>query len=218
MKFDWRQEWLPLAAIAASLIVSLALYNRFPDQMPIHWGPAGQPDNFGSRAVGALLMPAIASGTYLLMLVLPRIDPRQENIRRFDDTYRLIRSGVVLFLVFTHFLALSATLGEGMTLNSSLMIAGLGLFLVVIGNYLPRTRSNWFLGVRTPWTLSSDRVWRKTHRLAGRLFVLTGILIAAVGFLLPGYVVPVLLVGVIVMAGIPLIHSYCIYRRDERQS
>lgn len=216
MKFEWKYEWLPIAAILASLAASLLLFSRLPEQMPIHWGATGQPDNYGSRLVGAFLMPAIIAGTYILILVLPRIDPRRENILRFSDTYRLIRTGVVVFLAFTHFLTLNAVTRQGMTLNSSLTIAAVGLFLAIIGNYLPRTRSNWFLGVRTPWTLSSERVWRKTHRLAGRLFVLGGLLIALIGFLFPDRVVWVL-IGVAIIVGLtPIAYSYFIFREEGR--
>lgn len=215
MKLEWKYEWLPITAILTSLIVSVVLYPNLPKQMPIHWGPGGQPDNFGSRLTGAFMAPLLSAGVYLLMLVLPRIDPRQNNIRRFGDTYRLIRTGIVIFLVFVHFLTLNAVMRAGMTLNTTLMIAAVGLFLAVVGNYLPRTRSNWFLGVRTPWTLSSERVWKKTHRLAGRLFVVGGILLAAVGFLLPGSLVWVLLGVVVIMALVPVMYSYFIFREEN---
>lgn len=218
MKFSWKHEWLPIAAILTSLIVSVVLYPNLPEQMPIHWGPGGQPDNFGSRFTGTFMAPLLSAGVYLLMLVLPRIDPRQDNIQRFGDTYRLIRTGIVVFLVLVHFLTLNAVMQAGMTLNTTLMIAGVGLFLALIGNYLPRTRSNWFLGVRTPWTLSSERVWKKTHRLAGRLFVAGGILLAAVGFLLPGSLVWVLLGIVVIMALVPVVYSYFIFREENDQA
>lgn len=215
MKLEWKYEWLPITAILTSLIVSVVLYPNLPEPMPIHWGAGWQPDNFGSRLTGAFMAPLLSAGVYLLMLVLPRIDPRQNNIRRFGDTYRLIRTGFVIFLVFVHFLTLNAVMRAGMTLNTTLMIAAVGLFLAVIGNYLPRTRSNWFLGVRTPWTLSSERVWKKTHRLAGRLFVVGGILLAAVGFLLPGSLVWVLLGVVVIMALVPVVYSYFIFREEN---
>lgn len=218
MKFDWKHEWLPITAILTSLIVSAVLYPNLPDPMPIHWGAGGQPDNFGSRLTGAFMAPLLSGGVYLLMLVLPRIDPRQNNIRRFGDTYRLIRSGTVIFLVFVHFLSLNAVMRAGMTLNTTLMIAAVGLFLALIGNYLPRTRSNWFLGVRTPWTLSSERVWKKTHRLAGRLFVTGGILLAVAGFFLPGSVVWMILGLVVVLALVPVAYSYFLFREETNST
>lgn len=218
MKFEWKHEWLPITAILASFILSVLMYPSLPDRMPIHWGPGGQPDDFGTRLTGAFLAPLLSVGVYLLMLVLPRIDPRQDNIRRFGDTYRLIRTGLVIFLVFVHFLSLNAAMRAGMTLNTTLMIAVVGLFLALIGNYLPRTRSNWFLGVRTPWTLSSERVWRKTHWLAGRLFVIGGILLAATGFLLPGSVIWILVAVVAVMGLVPISYSYLLFREEGGRS
>lgn len=221
MKTDWRKEWLPLAAIAVTFVVAAIVYSRVPDPMPTHWNAAGVPDDYGSRFVGVLLIPLMSVGIYLLFLVLPRIDPRGANYARFSDTYRFFRTLIILFLLFVYAVTLAAVFQPGYKLNSAWMFGGVGFLLAALGNYLPRVRSNWFVGIRTPWTLSSERVWRETHRLGGRVFVIGGIAIAVAGFLKPEWSAPIVLIGSLSTALIPVVYSYVVYRqvmRDENGS
>ncbi len=213
MKTDWRKEWLPLAAIAATWILAAAVYSRVPDPMPIHWNAAGLPNGFGSRFTGVLLVPIMSLGLYLLFLVLPRIDPRQENYARFADTYRFFRTLILLFMLFVYGVTLVAVFQPGYQLNSAWMFGGVGFLLAALGNYLPRVRSNWFVGIRTPWTLSDESVWRDTHRLGGRIFVIGGVAIAAAGLLKPEWGLAIVLIGSLSIAIIPIAYSYVLYRR-----
>jgi uncharacterized membrane protein len=106
MQTERKIDWLSVSAIVVALGASLILWPRLPNPMPIHWNAAGQPDNYGSRAIGALLMPVVMVGIYLLFEVLPRIDPRRRNYRRFADTYRILRTLIILFMLFIHGLTL----------------------------------------------------------------------------------------------------------------
>lgn len=218
MKFEWKYEWLPVGAIALVFVGTLLLYGRLPDPMPIHWNLAGQPDNFADRAYGAFLLPLTAAGVYLLMLVIPHLDPRRASYERFAGTYRILRSGIVLFMVFMQLVTFYSVLRGGNMLNSNLVILAVGLLFVLLGNYMPRVRSNWFVGIRTPWTLSNEKVWRKTHQLGGRLFVLTGVLLMASMVLPPSYSMAVILGSVVTCALIPIIYSYWVYRQVHNES
>jgi uncharacterized membrane protein len=213
MKTDWRKEWLPLAAILVTFVVAAIVYPRVPDPMPTHWNAAGVPDGFGSRFVGVMLVPLMSVGLYLLFLVLPRIDPRQANYARFSDTYRFFRTLIILYMVFVYAITLMAVFQPGYRMNSAWMFGGIGFLFAALGNYLPRVRSNWFVGIRTPWTLSSEKVWRATHRLGGRVFVIGGIFIAVAGLLKPEWSVGVILAGSLVVAIVPIVYSYIVYRR-----
>jgi uncharacterized membrane protein len=217
MKADLRRDWLPLGAIALSFVAAVAVYPRVPNPMPTHWNAAGVPDGYGSRFVGVFLLPLISLGLYVLFLVLPRIDPRRANYERFSGTYRFFRELIILFLLFVYGVTLFASFQPGYQMNSAWMFAGVGFLLAALGNYLPRVRSNWFVGIRTPWTLSSEKVWRATHRVGGRIFVVGGVAIAIAGLLMPGWSLAIILAGTTIIAVVPIVYSYVLYTRVKRE-
>lgn len=171
LKADWLLWVVMLAAVAAGAI----LYPRLPEQVPSHWNFQGQVDGYSSRAFGAFFFPLLTIGVYILLVVAPKIDPRQENYARFAGAYRLLRWGFVLLFtalwVVTILAALSYPVNVGLIVK-----AGVGLLLVVIGNVMGQMRHNYFVGIRTPWTLANEEVWRKTHRLGARMFVVCGLI------------------------------------------
>lgn len=213
MNKGWRDHILPLAAIMISMVVTALALPHLPDPVPIHWGPTGQPDNHAPRLIGAFLLPLTALGVYLLFLVIPSLDPRKKNYEKFADTYHFWRIGFVLFMVFLQGVTLYSILVEGGRLNTDLVFIGVGLLFILIGNYMPRVRSNWFVGIRNPWTLSNQDVWRRTHRFGGQIFVGGGMVMMAVALLPPDWQVVVLLGAIIMMAMIPNVYSYVLFRR-----
>jgi uncharacterized membrane protein len=217
MRFSWRREWLPLLVIGLAFVATGVFYRRLPDPMPVHWDAWGRPDNYASRAFGAFLMPAAALMAYVSLFLLAWIDPRRRNIARFEGTYHLLRTGVAMFAVFMQGVILAALLRGGEVLDVSYLVAGLGVLMVVVGNVLPRVRSNWFMGIRTPWTLSSDRVWRDTHRFGGRAWVLCGLVAVVISMWAPrGYLLGLL--GVLFLAGLaPVVYSFFAYREEQRR-
>jgi uncharacterized membrane protein len=218
MKIDWRREALPLAAIAMTFIIAVAVYPRVPDPMPTHWDAAGVPNGYGPRLVGVFLLPAMTVGIYLLFLVLPRIDPRRANYERFADTYRFFRTLFILFMLFVFIITLAAVFRPGYRLNSALMFVAVGFLLAALGNYLPRVQSNWFVGIRTPWTLSSEEVWRGTHRLGGQVMVVSGIVMALAGLVWPAASFAIFVAAALAMSVVPIAYSYILYRRlDARR-
>lgn len=217
MNIEWKQEWLSLLAIVATFILSAVFYSQLPDPMPIHWNSAGQADDYAPRFIGAFLLPVIMLFIYLLLLVVPRIDPRQKNIERFNDTYTLLRHGILLFMAYIHAVVFYSVLSHQDTLVVSFVVGGVGILFMVIGNYMPRMRSNWFMGIRTPWTLSSEFVWRKTHRLGGRLFILAGLLIFLTAFLRTELTVFAIVLAVVLASLVPIIYSYLLYKQEQEQ-
>jgi uncharacterized membrane protein len=145
--------------------------------VPIHWNANGDPDGWAPAWLAFSLGPVITMVVVGLMALVPRIEPRRENLRRSADAYRTVAIALILFLTGIHIVTVAQ--GVGYNVPIGLVVGfGLGLLFVIIGNVLGTVRSNFMFGVRTPWTLSSDRSWDRTHRLVGRLFVVTGIVVA----------------------------------------
>ena len=166
--------------------------------------------------MGAFMVPMIALGIWLLLPMLRRLDPRRANYERFHETFFVIVNCIVLFMAVVHTLMLGAALGVPIDMTRA-MFGLIGLVFIVLGNFLPRLRSNWWMGVRTPWTLENDRVWRETHRLAGWTFVGGG-LIALVSMLLPDPVrAPLAFTGLTLGGLLPVVWSYVLWRRYQRE-
>lgn len=209
MKRPWF-GWLVVGLLWAG---TAAVFPRLPEAIPSHWNLAGEVDGWSPRMPGAFLLPLVALAVSVGLPLLRRIDPRRENLERFGEFW-LLRNLTVLLLALIHAFSLASALGAAVDVTAA-AVAGLGLFFVGMGNYLPRLRSNWWMGVRTPWTLSSDRVWQRTHRFAGRLMVGGGVALILAA-LLPsatrGWAVPPL-VGSLALA--PVVYSYLAWRRER---
>lgn len=207
------RKWMPYLIVAAAFAASLIQYSQLPERMPTHWGPNGEMNGQSSRAWGAFVMPVVLLLMALLMKWLPRIDPRRANYPKFAGTFEGIFIAIMLLILGMHIAILAAARGFPVHFERIVPI-GIGVLFIVLGNLLPRARPNWFVGVRTPWTLSSDRVWEKTHRLAGYVFVAAGFLSVLVG--LSGVRVAPFLMGPVIgvaAAGL-VVYSYVEWRRE----
>jgi uncharacterized membrane protein len=183
-----------------------------PAQVPIHWGIDGTPDRYGPAWVNALLIPAIGVGTYLLMLVLPLIDPRRRNYGLFGDTLRFFRWTLVLFAIGLHVTLVQVSLGSEVAVDFVVRL-GIALLFVALGNHMGRLRQNWFIGIRVPWTLANEEVWNRTHRAAGRLWVIGGLLLVGAAFLPPRSGAMALGAVLAVLVVVPIVHAWVLHRR-----
>jgi uncharacterized membrane protein len=177
---DWflRAQWLVVAALFAIAIVA---WQSAPETMPVHWSLTGQPDQYAGKIEGLLTIPAIALLLVLLLRFLPRIDPKRgDRYREFAGAYALTGLAIVGVLAVTY--AMMLLWVGGIPLNFGLVIGSLvGALLVVIGAVMGSIRPNWFFGIRTPWTLSSDYSWSATHRVGRWVFVVMGLSVALAG-------------------------------------
>lgn len=210
-----RSRWLGVGAALVAALVSAVFWSRLPEQVPTHWNLKGEPDDWATRTGAALLGPALILGVTLLGQILPRIDPRRANYPGFQRVYWLVINGLALLLLVVHIVALASA--AGLDVRVPRVLAGaLALLMLVFGNYMGRIRPNWFMGIRTPWTLDSEEVWRKTHRLAGWLFVAAG-LIAGLAALSPvGDPLVVVLVATLTAAILPAVLSLVFWLRERR--
>ena len=157
--------------IAFSATFSISVFDRLPDQMASHWNTANQVDGYMSRFWGAFLMPFVAIGMLAMFLVIPNIDPLKANIAKFREYFNAFIVLMVAFLVYMHILTILWNLGYDQFNMSTAMLPALGLIFVFAGIMMRQAKRNFFIGIRTPWTLSSDRVWDETHRIGSTLFI-----------------------------------------------
>lgn len=207
------REFLPgFILVIASFALAGALYGRLPDPVPTHWNMHGVADGFMPKPWGAFILPVVTAATYLLLILLPAISPRGYRIDRFRRVFVIVRTSIVGFLFLATGLGLFAGIGVPLRMDRLIQV-GLGLTFLVLGNYMGKLTKNFFLGIRTPWTLASDEVWSQTHRLGGRVFVVAGLVLLVSALLDGGTLVllPVAVVSVLV----PIVYSYFIYRRIE---
>jgi uncharacterized membrane protein len=217
MKIKWRNELISLLFIAAAFILALISWNRVPNRIPVHWNITGQPDGYGGKFEGLLLMPLIAAGIYLMLIVLPAIDPRKENYQRMANTYSVIRMAIVVYMsVFSVVLTLVA---RGAALKIALIVPVMvGALFVILGNYFGKLRQTWFVGIRTPWTLSSTLSWNKTHALGGKIFIGFGIGLIIAALVGKGWLF--IVVGLAGGLGIlyTIYYSYLVWKSDPAKN
>ncbi len=212
-----RSRWFGLVIAAVALIVSIWAYPQLPPTIATHWNVRGTADGFSGRATAVLIMPLVIIGLTGLFNVLPKLDPRRANYAKFIDTYWLIANAVILFILIGHGMIVATGLGYPVKIDRFMPI-GVGLLFIVLGNFLTRVEPNWFIGIRTPWTLSSDTVWRKTHRTGGWLMVVGGFVLAASVFLPHGAFLPLLIAAILIVAVIPVVQSYVLWKREQGKS
>jgi uncharacterized membrane protein len=208
------RKWIPLLIIAVAVIGTAVVYAKLPESFPTHWDGSGQPNGWSGRLAGAWMLPILMVVIWAFLRVLPAIDPRGSNYAKFGGAFEAIIVSIMLFLLGLHIIILRGALGYPMAIQRVVPV-GVGVFLAVIGNLLPRARPNWFVGIRTPWTLSSDRVWEKTHRFGGHVFVVGGLLIVLAALLTAQWAQIVLVIVTVVCTATVLIYSYVEWKREQ---
>jgi uncharacterized membrane protein len=201
---------------AAALALSLILYPSLPDRIPMHWNIHGEIDGYGAKPWAAFLGPGLMALMLLAFRFLPWLSPRRFEVADTGSrpTYLYMMVVIVLLIGYVHAVSVAAAMGWAGDVGRA-MVAGIFLFFALLGNVLGKVPRNFYIGIRTPWTLASERVWYATHRLAARILVLAG----AVGFvlvILTGWFVLsfVLLIAALI---IPVAYSLIYYKRLQRQ-
>ncbi len=207
---------LVLVLIGLAIVGGLMLWNELPDQMASHWNMNDQVDGTTSKFWGVFLMPLIAGGLLAILMLVPSIDPHKANIEQFRGTLNLFIVLITVFLLYVHALTLAWNLGYQHFRISSALLPALGLLFIFIGYMLRGAKRNFFIGIRTPWTLSSDSVWDKTHRLGSVLFMISG----ALAFLgaWSGGMTALLMIFVPLMGStlFLVVYSYILYKNETR--
>ncbi len=202
--------------IAIAIIVGAALWNQLPDQMASHWNVNDQVDGTTPKFWGVLMMPLITLGLMVLFLVVPNIDPLKANIAQFRETFNIFIVLIIAFMLYIHGLTLVWSLGFTNFKMSTAMLPFMGVLFIAIGFLLRKAKRNFFIGIRTPWTLSSDYVWDKTHQLGATLFMASGALAIIGGFFGGMTSFWFLFVPLMGSSLFLVIYSYVLYRNETR--
>jgi len=202
------------------LMVAIYVIQGIPSdlQLPIHWNIDGEIDRYSDGATVLLMLPTVLIVLLTIFSGLKYIDPRKENI---SMSHKSIGAFSVAFAVFMMVMEAGyIAIANGIEVPMMLIITfAMGLLFMIIGNYLSKTRSNFFIGIRTPWTLSSDAVWKKTHNLAGKLFILSGFLIAISCWFISGSaLMSLVLFTVLPAALVPVVYSWWLWHQEQGQS
>lgn len=202
-----------LATVLIAFALGFAFVGKLPNPAPVHWNVRGEADGFGSPWTDAMLMPAILAALAALLIVLPLLGPFRENFERFAGTYGRIAVTMGLGLLAIHVVILLKASGHAVPIDRALPCI-VGLLMAALGNWMGKVRRNFFVGIRTPWTLANDRVWEMTHRLGGRLMAGYGLVTAAAAVWLPPLVtLVVLLAGALGLVAWALVYSCQLYHR-----
>ncbi len=184
-----------------------------PAKMASHWNIRGEVDNYISKFWGLFLMPFISIGMFLLFILIPKMDPLKANIEKFRKYFDRFIILIILFLFYLYLLTIFWNFGNKFSMNQVLPPA-FGILLFYCGILIENAKRNWSIGIRTPWTLSNEKVWEKTHRLGGKLFKMVGI-IALFGIFFPNYAFFLVLVPAILVVIYTIVYSYFEYRKER---
>ena len=208
------EQVLSLGLWLAVTIFSLWARYQLPDApIATHFGVDGQPNGYMPRNVALAFGPALMLVIGLLLWILPALSPKGASLKRSQSAFDAAQLAIIAFLALVHIVVVLKALGVQMDITSILSL-GAGFLFLIIGNLLPKTRFNYFMGVRTPWTLSDERVWDRTHRLAGPLFMLAGLVIILAACLLPqSWQMNVLLCATLGAAFVACAYSYLVAKR-----
>jgi uncharacterized membrane protein len=210
-----KSEWFFWLILLLPFLYIPFIWGKLPESIPTHWNIHGEPDKFSSKEVGTLMLPLVNFGMYLLLLFLPKIDPRKRNYNYFGNAYRNIRLALALFMLTLFFITMQWSLGTMLIKSKTILILVFGL-MAVLGNFLRTIRSNFFVGIRTPWTLDNAEVWKKTHEHAGKLwFYVSLAAMAILLFIREEYLLWIVIPSISVLAIYPVVYSYMLFRKIE---
>ena len=207
-----KKDWLILILILFGFALGAYFYPSLPDKVPTHWNASGEVNGYGSKLFGAFGLPAISLTMYLMFLVLPYIDPKKKNYTDFKSTYQFLKYLLILF--FLGIQVMTLLIASGVIVNKPIFIQIMvSLLFILLGNVMGRFKHNYFVGIKTPWTLANEEVWRKTHRLAAPLWVFGGVInillaFSGINFNGIGFMVIVAVISIV-----PIGYSYIAYQQ-----
>lgn len=214
--FSENKKYIILSTLATFLptVIGLILYNRLPDQIASHWGADGVADGFAGKDFMIFVLPAILAVLNLLAMMATALDPKQKDHN--GKAMRIIFWFMPLICLVTTSSVYAIALEKSMNITS-ILFPLMGILFVVLGNYMPKISQNRSLGIKIYWTLNNEENWNKTHRFAGKFWVAGGFLMSLLMLLPSDWALPLLLVSILLNVLVPVVYSYCIYKKHLAQ-
>jgi len=207
IKKHWKVLLIASIVILLPILAGLILWNQLPEQMPMHWNAQGDVDGWGSKLLAVFGMPLILLAAQWLCVLGTYADPKRAN--HSEKILQLVFWIIPVLSVVVHALVYAAALGHEVRVETVMPVL-IGVVIIIIGNYLPKCKQNYTIGIKIPWTLNNEENWNRTHRFAGWLWVVGGVAIMLTGFIGGFWVfVPIALLMVIV----PFVYSYLLHRK-----
>lgn len=215
MKFIHRDNYKSYIICLVAFILSAIAFPQLPEQIAIHFDAQGIPDGYGSPLT-IFLLPGIMLFVNLLAEITKHTDPRKDNYSYFSKHYYLIHLVLNIFLLLVQLYIISFSLQLIIFTLTNIIVIAMGVLFIIIGNMLPKVKQNFFMGIKTPWTLADEYVWYATHRFSGKLWFALGLIMCACGFFPNNALVPAILISAIAAAVVPTVYSYIIYKKGHR--
>lgn len=209
-----KKEWFVPILLVIPFVVSIYLWDQLPDQVPIHFNIQGEADDWGPKWINAFLIPGIAMAIYIFLLIIPVIDPKR-RIASAQKPVSAIRIFTTLFMIGIYGFVMAKTLEIDVDLGIYINIS-VGVLILIIGNYMNTIKPNYFIGIRTPWTLENPEVWKKTHRIGSKLWVVGGLIMILNAVFIPvSYSQIIFYITVALIALVPIVLSYIYFKKLE---
>lgn len=210
-----KSNLLIISFIIIAIALSILFYNKLPETIATHWGINGEANGFMGKTSGLIIFPAIMIILSIVLYYLPKLDPLNENIKKFRKDYNVFITILIAVMLYIHIITLSINLGINLDLAQFLSPA-LAILFYAVGILLSKAKRNFFIGLRTPWTLSSEIVWNKTHKLGAKLFKCAGI-ICLLGIILPAYAIFFIIIPIIFFSIWMVIYSFLEYSKLKKK-
>ncbi|MFZ3167604.1 MAG: DUF1648 domain-containing protein [Candidatus Methanoperedens sp.] len=207
-----KSEIIAIGIVLLSFAIGIYVFPEMPEKIASHWNAQGEVNGYMSKFWGIFLMPFISVGLFLLFMIIPRIDPHKSNIEKFRKYYDNFILLIIVFLFYIYLLTIFWNMGFRFNMIT-LLSPAFAILYYYSGVLIENAKMNWFIGIRTPWTLSSEKVWDKTHKIGGKLFKIAGI-IAIGGILFQRYAIFFILVPILLAAIYSVVFSYIEYQKE----
>ncbi len=196
--------------ILIPIVIGLILWEKLPDQVPIHWDTNGAVDGYANKMQAVFLMPIILLAFHWICALGTSLDPKKQNVN--DKMFILVLWIIPVISLLCNSMVYAIALGHKVSVEI-IMPLFMGALFVVIGNYLPKCKQSYTVGIKLPWTLNDEENWNKTHRMAGFLWVIGGVIIMATAFLGAFWLFFVVLIPMVI---IPFVYSYLLYKKSSK--
>ena len=193
------------------IIIGIILWDKMPEQVPVHWNINGEVDGFATKTQAVFIMPLVLVAVHWICVLGTNLDPKKQNIS--DKVFTLVLWIIPVLSLLCNSFVYATALGHNVNVEV-IMPLFMGALFVIIGNYLPKCKQSYTMGIKLPWTLDDEENWNKTHRLAGFLWVVGGVVIMATAFLGVSWLLFVLLIPMVI---VPTVYSYLLYKKKENK-